>query len=274
MAKLIIKNQYAVVPNSVINDSNISLRAKGVFAYIQSKADTWNFSAKNIAFQCKEGVDAVSAALKELEKFGYLVRTKYQKQTGYWDVEYTLYDCPECEGGLSNPVPENPSQEKPSTEKPVLENPPTKERKKREKKNNKENINIPFSDFYYAYGKKADRYKAEEKWALLTDEERQLAMNDAPVYNSLNPDKNFQKSPLVYINGKNWLDRSPEPSLSSKGIQISPEILAERERRKAHYEVHIMGFPYEAGGRIKFSTGSSIYHKEIGFYDELREEGK
>ena len=74
MAKLIIKNRYGVVPNSLLNDSRISLKAKGLFAYLQSKPKDWQFSVEKIASQTKEGKDAIRRTLQELEGFGYLTR--------------------------------------------------------------------------------------------------------------------------------------------------------------------------------------------------------
>lgn len=125
MAKLIINNRYGIVPNDLLNNPEISFKAKGLFAYIQSKPDNWNFSAKNIATQTKESIDGVRTGLVELEKHGYLVRTKYNKENGLLDIEYTLY---------SDPVTEKPTTDKPLTENPTTENPTTIVRKKSSKK--------------------------------------------------------------------------------------------------------------------------------------------
>lgn len=111
-----------MVPTELLNNKDLTLKAKWLFAFIQSKPDDWNFSAKRISQQTKDWIDGVNAWLQELEKAWYLRRDKYQeKGTGYWEIEYILYDEPETE----NPVQEKPIQEKPVTEKPVLENPST-----------------------------------------------------------------------------------------------------------------------------------------------------
>ena len=73
-------------------------------------------------------------------------------------------------------------------------------------KETKKPINIDFEVFYEAYGKKVDKDKASKKWHTLSDEERELALADAPKYRATITDSQFQKSPLVYLNGKNWLD--------------------------------------------------------------------
>lgn len=102
MAKLKIENKYAVTPNELLNDSNISLKAKGLFGFIQSKPDGWDFSAERIALQTKDGRDGVQVALRELESFGYLSRKRYQDDKGFWQVEYTLTDNGKTYGGNSS----------------------------------------------------------------------------------------------------------------------------------------------------------------------------
>ena len=92
MSKLFIKNKYGITPNELLNNKKISSRAKGLFAYIQSKPDGWDFSTERIASQLKEGIKAVRSTLQELEKYGYLVRKLHRKENGDWrGYEYILY---------------------------------------------------------------------------------------------------------------------------------------------------------------------------------------
>jgi len=111
MSKLIIKNKYGVIPNELLNNPKISLKAKGLFAYLQSKPDEWRFSKEKIAFQTKDGKDGVKSALQELEKWGYLRRIPSKNKKGKWTgYDYILAEKPSAE---------NPSTEKPSAEKGV-----------------------------------------------------------------------------------------------------------------------------------------------------------
>lgn len=108
MSKLHIKNKYGVTPNELLNNSEISLRAKGLFTFLQSKPDSWKFSTERISKQTKEGINSVRKALQELEEKGYLVRTA-EKKDGKWNgYNYTLY--------------EKPSYLKPTTEERSSEN--------------------------------------------------------------------------------------------------------------------------------------------------------
>ena len=116
MSKLFIKDRFATTPNALLYNSNISLRAKGLFAYIQGKPDKWNFSAERIALECKEGLQSVRSALRELETFGYLQRVKSQNEKGHWEWDYILHSAP------SNPADENRPTETHTTENHTTEN--------------------------------------------------------------------------------------------------------------------------------------------------------
>lgn len=85
MGKLIIANNYGITPNEILNNKELSLKAKGLFGYLQSKPNEWKFSTERIASQLKEGEKAIRKILQELEEFGLLKRKKLPKgQDGKW----------------------------------------------------------------------------------------------------------------------------------------------------------------------------------------------
>jgi len=115
MAKLTIHARFGIVPNDLLNSSNISFKAKGLYAFIQSKPDAWDFSAERISNQVKEGLPSIISGLKELESNGYLQRKKYQNKLGHFEIEYILYENPFVENLYTgNPFVENPLNGKPS----------------------------------------------------------------------------------------------------------------------------------------------------------------
>jgi hypothetical protein len=115
MKKIRIKNRYGTVPNALLNSDQISFKAKGIYAYIQSKPDDWDFSVERISSQVKEGKPSISSALKELENAGYLTRIRYQAEFGYWVSEYVLHEFPIKESLHTGiPMQENPIAGKPS----------------------------------------------------------------------------------------------------------------------------------------------------------------
>lgn len=87
----IIKTTFGIVPNSLLNDNTISLKAKGLYAYMHSKPDNWDFTINGIASQLLEQYKAVASALKELENAGYLTRKNYQGEAGKWTCDYYLH---------------------------------------------------------------------------------------------------------------------------------------------------------------------------------------
>jgi len=107
MAKLYIEKNYGTIPNHILNDPNLSLKAKGLWGYLQSKPDGWKFSISRIATQTKDGRESIRSAIKELEKAGYLRRVPVKDIAGKWTgFDYILSE---------NPFTENPSTVFPST---------------------------------------------------------------------------------------------------------------------------------------------------------------
>jgi len=114
MALIKIQRFFGAVPNDLLNNPDISFKAKGLYAYLNSKPDNWDFSVESIAAQVKEGIDSVRGGIHELEKFGYLKRIKHQNEKGYWEVDYMLFEVPtdtEASLGKSNEG-EHPKQYK------------------------------------------------------------------------------------------------------------------------------------------------------------------
>jgi len=65
---------FTMVANKPLCDKGLSLSAKGLYAYLRSKPDNWQFSSERL--ECKECPDTVRVYLKELEDFGLLIRKR------------------------------------------------------------------------------------------------------------------------------------------------------------------------------------------------------
>ena len=59
---------YTVMANYHLRDKTLSLKAVGLLSKMLSFNDGWQFSTKGLSAICKEGPDAVLAALRELEE--------------------------------------------------------------------------------------------------------------------------------------------------------------------------------------------------------------
>lgn len=112
---------YTVMSNKHLREPNMSLKAKGLLSLILSLPDTWNYSVEGLCELSKDGRDGISAGLKELEQFGYLVRTIKQDEKGkFAGYTYDIYEEPH---NNNNNQQEEPFTENPLTENPLTENP-------------------------------------------------------------------------------------------------------------------------------------------------------
>ena len=94
-------SNFTQVSNSLLRDSKISFKAKGLFCYMFSMNENWNFTMQSIASQQKDGLDSVKSAMDELKEYGYISYEKHSNGTG----TYFLNDEPNVE----NPNVENPN---------------------------------------------------------------------------------------------------------------------------------------------------------------------
>lgn len=126
------KNEnYTVLSNYHFKERGMSLKAKGLLSLMLSLPENWDYSAAGLVTLSKDGKDSVNAALKELEKFGYLRRTQAYDGSGKFSgYNYEIFEQPsEAVKAEEKPKAENPTTgapfaENPSTEKPKAENPP------------------------------------------------------------------------------------------------------------------------------------------------------
>lgn len=107
---------FAMVSNEAIRNENLSLKAKGLYALIQSYITIEDFTLYKsfLLSQCKEGKKSFETAWKELKDNGYLVQYRMQDaKTKHFFWEYELLDVVE-------PVPQNGSMaQKPVSQKGV-----------------------------------------------------------------------------------------------------------------------------------------------------------
>ena len=104
--------------NHHLKDTALSLKAKGLLSMMLSLPDEWNYTTRGLAAICKEGVDAIGGALRELEKAGYIVRRQLRGPGGrISDTEYTIYEKP-CPGAEEPPEEPGPDTTPPDTGAP------------------------------------------------------------------------------------------------------------------------------------------------------------
>ena len=117
---------YTVMSNHHLRDKALSLKSKGLLSMMLSLPEDWNYTTRGLAKICKEGVDAIGGALRELESAGYIVRNQMRDRQGrISDTEYVIYEQPQPKApdtpqpDTASPDTENPYLDGPDTEKPA-----------------------------------------------------------------------------------------------------------------------------------------------------------
>ena len=106
---------YTVMSNHHLRNTELSLKAKGLLSLMLSLPDNWDYTTKGLARICKDGVDSICAAVRELEGHGYVLRERVRGANGQLgSIEYTI---------LEQPAEPSPERENPVQVKPILENP-------------------------------------------------------------------------------------------------------------------------------------------------------
>ena len=131
---------YTVMSNHHLRNKELSLKAKGLLSQMLSLPEDWDYTLAGLSHINREKIDAIREAVKELEKAGYIVRSRERDEKGRLrGADYVIYEQPQPREpeaatsvgqppildlpALENPTLENPTLEKPTQEKPTLENP-------------------------------------------------------------------------------------------------------------------------------------------------------
>ncbi len=116
-------HDYTVMSNHHLKNPQLTLKAKGLLSMMLSFPDEWNYSERGLAAICKEGVDAIHSAIKELEKAGYMERHQLRGKGGrIIDTEYVIYEKPHAPD-TTPPDTDNPDMGSPDAAQPEPDNP-------------------------------------------------------------------------------------------------------------------------------------------------------
>ena len=112
---------YTVMSNHHFKEKKMSLKAKGLLSLMLSLPDDWDYSISGLATLSKDGKDSIMSALSELEKFGYLTRTRLTDEKGrFAGVEYNIFEQPQPKEPVSEKSNSaNENAEKSNSEKPA-----------------------------------------------------------------------------------------------------------------------------------------------------------
>nr|DAP99690.1 MAG TPA: Dna polymerase B [Caudoviricetes sp.] len=218
------KENFTSIHNKLINDSRISLKAKGIMLYMLSKPENWKYNPKEIAKNSKDGLDSVYSGIKELIEAGYISRTRHSDGT----VDYFVFEDVEENDIIDfskkeNPNWENPNRENPNRENPNRENPDVYKRKNTNKERiivntelKKETSKSDIDDFINSQDKSEEYKELLFKFLKYRKKIRDTVKTSGPIKLLL---KHFKteadlREALEYMDLYNW--KTAEPSWIEK----------------------------------------------------------
>ena len=111
---------YTVMSNHHLRNKELSLKAKGLLSQMLSLPEDWDYTLAGLSHINREKIDAIREAIKELERAGYIVRSRERDEKGRLrGADYVIFEQPQTEPILDLPTLENPTLEKPTLENPT-----------------------------------------------------------------------------------------------------------------------------------------------------------
>ena len=109
---------YTVMSNHHLRNKNLTLKAKGLLSQMLSLPEDWDFTLAGLSYINREKIDAIREAIRELERAGYIVRSRERDEKGRLrGADYVIYEQPQ------QPTSDLPTLDNPTLDYPTLENP-------------------------------------------------------------------------------------------------------------------------------------------------------
>lgn len=99
--------------NHHLRNKELTLKAKGLLSQMLPLPEDWNYTLAGLSHINREKIDAIREAIRELEKVGYIQRSRERDEKGRLrGADYVIYEQPQ----ETAPPP-------PNLDLPTLENP-------------------------------------------------------------------------------------------------------------------------------------------------------
>ena len=73
---------YTVMSNHHLRNESLTLKAKGLLSQMLSLPETWDYTLQGLSVINREKIDAIREAVKQLERAGYIVRSRERNEKG------------------------------------------------------------------------------------------------------------------------------------------------------------------------------------------------
>jgi hypothetical protein len=112
----VIKNKnYTTISNQLFKNKTISLKAKGLMAYLLSLPNDWDLSINGIVSISMEGRGAIGNIFKELIAAGYIERIQIRDKGKFVGYDYFVFEQPK----LNKPITVKPITDKSLTDNSI-----------------------------------------------------------------------------------------------------------------------------------------------------------
>jgi hypothetical protein len=126
------ENPYVMIDKRIIDNKDLSFKAKGILTYLLSRPDGWEVNLEDLSNRGTDGLAAVKSGVKELKDAGYLKHAGIRKASGQFEtVIWKVYEVPQVgnqltdtpTGGVSPQVDfQSPQVDYPQVENPQVDN--------------------------------------------------------------------------------------------------------------------------------------------------------
>ena len=102
---------YTVMSNHHLRNKELTLKAKGLLSQMLSLPEDWDYTLAGLSHINREKIDAIREAVRELERAGYIVRSRERDAKGRLrGADYVIYEQPQLPPKPDFPTLENPTQ--------------------------------------------------------------------------------------------------------------------------------------------------------------------
>lgn len=263
------EHDFTILPNDLIRNDKITLRARALLAYLISLPDTWVIYKSKIHIHMIEGRDAIMKAFDELIEARYILVSERRNSSGQIEgYDYTIY---------SQPVPENPLSVKPVPEKPLSDNQAFINNYTNKESINKESIKGNSEKDSNSSGKEKKK-EAKFKKAQKPDSIEQVA-EYMKTQNIVDPEFHAKKfwshyGSIGWMRGKNKIkdwrlcvatwDLPKLPTIDSEDIPITPEVKMVQQDVKVMTDMFVNQAKFTKEFVKNFSIVALFFYKRDG----------
>lgn len=253
MSKYILRKRtsgFTTVSNNVIHALNSNLEALGLYLYLLSLPDNWEFHKNHLQKTCHIGRDKLEKLLKILGSFELVQTGQKRNNKGQFEEFYIdIYDLESIKinklENTGSPVTENHRTVKTRARfQPTIKEIRTKEITKNKKENKNtcstevERVST-FNDFWSLYPRRQKKVEAQKIWKKEKLDEKAQIIIDALKRRLntewINTPLKYIPLPATYLNNKQWEDEvftHIEPLVRhhktfSPGMEFASKVLEE-----------------------------------------------